>query len=757
MIARGPLPLVAPSAVLARMAAAVGASDAHADGTIAGQRLRAHQRDALAQVRAHLRRHGGVLLADEVGLGKTLVCLAVLREARTPVVVAPAALRPMWTSALAAAGLAAPFVSVEALSRGRAPATRPDLVVVDEAHHARTPTTRRYAALAALTAGARTLLVSATPIHNRPADLAALLALFMGERAHERPLDELARHVVRHEHATADAPELPAVEAPRWIELPPEHDVLEALACLPAPVPAADGGDGGALVTYSLVRQWASSRGALRAALRRRLAAASAIGDALDAGRHPTRAQLEAWTHAGSSVQLAFPELVAEPAADGDHEGLRIAVRRHADAVRTLLRALADTADPDVARADALRDLRRRHPGARIVAFAEHAETVAALWSQLRRDAGVAALSGRGGVVAGGCCSRADLLTRFAPRAMNRREPAAAERVELLLATDLLSEGVSLHDASVVVHLDLPWSPARLEQRVGRVRRIGSAHARVHVYCLRAPAEAARLLAVEQRLRRKLAVAARAVGVAGAVLPPVAHGAPPGHAADPCGAGGDAEAWTRVRGRLASYAAATGADDEGGARPLRAVARADRAGLLALVLLDGEPRLVAAHGDAGCRLDDAPHAILRALDALLVGTLDAPPPACVRDDEALARAESRVLGWAAARGGAALAGLGGGLRSRRRVLERIAGIAARAERHRRAPLAPLLGEARRAAAAPLGVGAERVLDALAAAPLDDEPWLRALSTFGRLHAPGGALARDRSAAPRVAALLLLRP
>ena len=46
----------------------------------------------------------------------------------------------------------------------------------------------------------------------------------------------------------------------------------------------------------------------------------------------------------------------------------------------------------------------------------------------------------------------------------------------LLLTTDLASEGVNLQDASVVVHLDLPWTAARLEQRVGRVARLASAH-----------------------------------------------------------------------------------------------------------------------------------------------------------------------------------------------------------------------------------------------------------------------------------------
>src|SRR5688572_10824059 len=75
-----------------------------------------------------------------------------------------------------------------------------------------------------------------------------------------------------------------------------------------------------------------------------------------------------------------------------------------------------------------------------------------------------------------------------------------AERIDLLLSTDVLSEGVGLQDASVVVHLDLPWTPARLEQRTGRIARLGSRHATVAVYAIAPPASAEAPLDVERRL-----------------------------------------------------------------------------------------------------------------------------------------------------------------------------------------------------------------------------------------------------------------
>src|SRR5439155_26164339 len=120
-------------------------------------------------------------------------------------------------------------------------------------------------------------------------------------------------------------------------------------------------------------------------------------------------------------------------------------------------------------------------------------------------------LTARAARIVTGRLSRDELLARFAPEGQGSRAYAPHEAVTLLLATDLLSEGVNLQDASIVIHLDLPWNPARLSQRVGRVRRPGGA-ALVHSYLVAPPAGAALLLDVERRLRDKLGTAARAIG-----------------------------------------------------------------------------------------------------------------------------------------------------------------------------------------------------------------------------------------------------
>ena len=57
--------------------------------------------------------------------------------------------------------------------------------------------------------------------------------------------------------------------------------------------------------------------------------------------------------------------------------------------------------------------------------------------------------------------------------------------LRLLLGTDAASEGLNLQRLATLINLDLPWNPTRLEQRKGRIQRIGQAHDRVQIYNLR--------------------------------------------------------------------------------------------------------------------------------------------------------------------------------------------------------------------------------------------------------------------------------
>ena len=512
--------------------------------TLGSVQLRDDQRRIVARAARAIAQQGGCLIGEDVGRGKTFVALALARRWNHPLVIAPASLRSTWRVAMERAAVSCAFVSHEALSRGGGPTQVFDGIIVDESHHFRTTTTRRTAALALLAARAPVVLMSATPLQNRARDLAAQIALFHGEQAFSLDASALARFVIRSDDAVDAA--MPTVLAPEWLRIDADDGVvLRAIIDLPPPARPLDGGDAGALRAIGLVRAWGSSRAALQSALRSRRRLATAIAQGVDEGRSPTRQEARAWHAAEGVVQLGFPAILMRGEPDGSSIAeLRAALDDDERAMDRLAETLRAAHDPDVARVHAIRQLRIAHAKSRIIAFSEYATTVAALFGAMRGDAGVGMLTAREARIASGRIGRDELLARFAPLAQHATPSRPHESVTLLLATDLLSEGVNLQDASIVLHLDLPWNPARLAQRVGRVRRPGGA-AEVRAYLLAPPAGATELLEMEARLRRKLAQARRVIGAGFPVMPVLG-------VSTPAMGGGDS------RGELSTSAAAAG-------------------------------------------------------------------------------------------------------------------------------------------------------------------------------------------------------
>ena len=68
------------------------------------------------------------------------------------------------------------------------------------------------------------------------------------------------------------------------------------------------------------------------------------------------------------------------------------------------------------------------------------------------------------------------LLTSFSPRSKERSkiDAQASDEIDLLIATDCISEGQNLQDCDCLVNYDIHWNPVRIIQRFGRIDRLGS-------------------------------------------------------------------------------------------------------------------------------------------------------------------------------------------------------------------------------------------------------------------------------------------
>ena len=65
------------------------------------------------------------------------------------------------------------------------------------------------------------------------------------------------------------------------------------------------------------------------------------------------------------------------------------------------------------------------------------------------------------------------------------KKKVKTREIKVLVGTDAASEGLNLQTLSTLINLDLPWNPTRLEQRKGRIQRIGQLSDTVLIYNMR--------------------------------------------------------------------------------------------------------------------------------------------------------------------------------------------------------------------------------------------------------------------------------
>ena len=73
--------------------------------------------------------------------------------------------------------------------------------------------------------------------------------------------------------------------------------------------------------------------------------------------------------------------------------------------------------------------------------------------------------------------SRDIITANFDPKHKEKRD-----NIKILIATDVLAEGINLHRSNVLINYDLPWNPTRVLQRAGRVNRLGSTFPKVYIF-----------------------------------------------------------------------------------------------------------------------------------------------------------------------------------------------------------------------------------------------------------------------------------
>lgn len=186
---------------------------------------------------------------------------------------------------------------------------------------------------------------------------------------------------------------------------------------------------------------------------------------------------------------------------DGDDGWLK-ALKRDKDQLRILYNAAQDVTPETDAKLAELKKLiaakvakpttnKRGEPNRKALVFTAFADTATYLYESLL-EWGSKELGIHMALVCGGGDTRTtfgnsaydQILTNFSPRAKHRAKiPSMPQQgeIELLIATDCISEGQNLQDCDYLINYDIHWNPVRIIQRFGRIDRIGSVNSSVHL------------------------------------------------------------------------------------------------------------------------------------------------------------------------------------------------------------------------------------------------------------------------------------
>ncbi|MDE0191299.1 MAG: helicase-related protein [Gammaproteobacteria bacterium] len=127
-------------------------------------------------------------------------------------------------------------------------------------------------------------------------------------------------------------------------------------------------------------------------------------------------------------------------------------------------------------------------------------------WARTEHGVHTAIVTGsRGNRSSSGETGFIEILSRFAPMAQQSRE--TVDEIDIVIATDCLSEGQNLQDCDLVVNYDIHWNPVRLMQRFGRIDRLGSRNKRVSMTNFWPTADLDRYLDLKNRVEARMALA----------------------------------------------------------------------------------------------------------------------------------------------------------------------------------------------------------------------------------------------------------
>lgn len=562
------------------------------------------QEDAIARIWTRMKKYGGCIVADSVGLGKTWIAKKILEkigyyERKNILIVCPAQLREMWKKELKKIDVKENILSQEELAADdylnkakKALGGRLDnveLIVVDESHNFRNPLSNRWENLFTLAKdhisqlGKRPhmLFLTATPINNTPWDLywqIMLLVLMDGsafikenvvdlfkffKQAQENPallndlLNEISirrtrDYIIENYEDAFITIELPNGETKeqkiifpkreleninyqldkaykgmykeisdtlteklemayyrileyRKVSLQSEEEKL-ALGRMIAI---------GGIFRTILLKRLESSVDAFRKSISNHVEFLEKLKTYLKSGKLLTK---EAYFKYLMNLDEEFDgEKLLETLTEFkineyDSDNLFKDIDKDIVLLKAILEKVNKIRPEDDSKLKVLKEkLLELSKDGQVVLFTYYADTLNYIAGEIAKDK-------RFGGIKIGTISGSGKTSKNPQQREHIIEDFSAKKIDILLSTDILSEGQNLQTAKYLINYDLHWNPTRMIQRAGRIDRIGSPYRKIFVYNFFPEDELETLLKLVQILQEKIIDIDKSIGLDQTVL-----------------------------------------------------------------------------------------------------------------------------------------------------------------------------------------------------------------------------------------------
>lgn len=523
-----------------------------------------YQEQAVLNAKKILDEYGGVFVSDVVGLGKTYISalLASQLDGYTLVIAPPVLLDEnnpgSWKNVFTDFGVrGVTFESIgkldKIIKRG---IEKYKNVFIDEAHRFRTESNVTYEKLAQICRGKRVVLVTATPLNNRPSDILSQIKLFQKERKStipnlpdlksfftklEKKVKDLDRqqdyeeyikttranakaireYVLKHlmvrrtrseveryygEDLRRQKLSFPEVVDPEplFYELNEEEDKIfnETIELI---VKKFEYARYTPLLYYQgkktldqLERQSQRNMGAfMRILLVKRLESSfHAFKNTIERFISSYRRFIEEFNKGKVYVSKKHINKIFEFLEDGDDEAIQRLIDEDKareypskDFDKEFKKLLEDDLNillkiheswKNISRDPKLLKFINELTGkpilkkSKLIVFTESRETADYLVQKLEKKLNEKILTFSGKSSA---AIRDKVIDNFDAKARHKKDD-----YRILVATEVLSEGVNLHRSNVVINYDIPWNPTRLMQRVGRINRVDTDFDRIYTF-----------------------------------------------------------------------------------------------------------------------------------------------------------------------------------------------------------------------------------------------------------------------------------